>query len=324
MSSLSKAFDLLLRTGVPTVEELASTAGVGLDEAKEWYNKQIMIQLFKKPSPKVKKIRQGLKYNNPVVWSSLEMDLLFMPHDNSDGKIFRYILVVVDTSSRYRLAAALTNKTTAEVSDAVIKMPIPWDKVEVVATDQGTEFKGAFEAFLKRKYIRHFISMRHLPLVETSNRLISTRLFSLQSQTELETGEVSREWVNRLHEVVEKINNTMNVEIKMSPADAIKVEITTQPLPKFKKPDKDLSVPLGAFVRRLLLIDEVLDLATKRIKRERRRATDPYWSFEIYEVISEIISPDFGVKMYRIKPVNLVEAQSLPNYYTYWELQVLK
>ena len=46
-------------------------------------------------------------------------DILYLPHDKYEKKIYKYALNIVDVSSRYKGSYQLTNKNSKEVAQAI-------------------------------------------------------------------------------------------------------------------------------------------------------------------------------------------------------------
>ncbi len=99
------------------------------------------------------------------------------------------------------------------------------------------------------------------------------------------------------------------------------MDIVRQPKNEFTKTDKNLYYDIGTEVRRLLNKDEVQDYLTKKIKIERKRATDAIWSLNTY-VVTELYIGKNKLIMHRIKDKETDVVYK--NMYTYFQLTPIK
>ena len=110
----------------------------------------------------------------------------------------------------------------------------------------------------------------------------------------LPCGERSTEWVKRLLSVVAALNGEVTRLTGKKPSDAIKAKTLTQ------KPSSvvtgrplglnEQKVPSGVGVRYLYQPGE--------LEGGRRRATDPVWSLEVYQLGRSVTKPDEPVLYY--------------------------
>ena len=119
--------------------------------------------------------------------------------------------------------------------------------------------------------------------MERFNRTLPDRLFSYQYHKELEDPSKSnREWVSRLQNVVNTLNNEKIRLIGMKPVDAIKQTLVKQ---GFSQPVEDYEEKLldvGMEVRYLYKSGE---LEGYQYGGERRkRSTDPIWLVDVYKI----------------------------------------
>ena len=139
-----------------------------------------------------------------------QADLLIMPSDRR----FRYVLSVVDTSSRHAGAVPLKSKKPQEVLKAFKKLyrthnhlETPTDELQV---DPGGEFKGVVARYFKKRKV--FVKVgrpgRHKQqaMAENLNYVLGRTLHAKMNAQELETGEVSTEWVDDLPLVMKTYN----------------------------------------------------------------------------------------------------------------------
>ena len=156
-------------------------------------NKQLEKALNIHPDNLINKLVQIPKPNKSLTHSAYEKDavhqadLLFLPEDRG----FKYVLTVVDTASRFADAEPLKTKKSEEVVKAFKKIykRQPLNKPFMFKVDDGSEFKGAFNKFLKDEKIgisrgkpnRH----RSQALAEYINRVIGKVIMKKVNSNEL-------------------------------------------------------------------------------------------------------------------------------------------
>ena len=158
-----------------------------------------------------------------------QADILYLPHDKYEKKIYKYVLNIVDVASRYKGSYHLTTKNSKEVAQAFQwiyeNTLLMYPKTLII--DDGKEFYGEtmklmekHDVIIQRGDPRQHRSQR---IVERFNRTLADRLFSYQYHKELEDPSKSnREWVSTLQNVVSALNNEKTRLIEMKPIDAIK------------------------------------------------------------------------------------------------------
>ena len=286
--------------GVGAIERLAEAAKVSKDVAQAWLKKQAIWQIYL-PAPR--HVPRS-KFDVPVPNEVHQADLLFLPHDRlpRGRKTYKYALTVVDVASRYKEAEPLTSKSAAEVADALSRIykrsPLGWPKL--LQVDPGREFMGAVNQLLAK----HNVSIRRgrvdihrdQGIVERFNRTLAERLFGHQYAQEmrLPEGERSTEWVARLPAVIAALNSEETRLTGRKPQDAIKLKRVTQ------KPSSTVSgrtvglreqkLPSGVGVRYLYQPGE--------LEGGQRRATDPVWSLDVYQLGRSVTKPEEPVLYY--------------------------
>ena len=119
--------------------------------------------------------------------------------------------------------------------------------------------------------------------MERFNRTLADRLFSYQYHKELEDPSKSnREWVSRLQNVVNTLNNEKTRLIGVKTVDAIKQTLVEQGFSQPTKEHEEKLLDVGTKVRYLY---ESGELEGYQYKGERRkRSTDPMWSVDVYKI----------------------------------------
>ena len=147
--------------------------------------------------------------------SLIACDLLGGLQTDSEG--YTYILVVQDYFSRFRAAAALKTKTSAEVAEALDNIWFrPYQPPATLLTDQGGEFNGPeFNSLLRNNGTSHRFTTAYHPesdgMVERSNRTILQGLRAVVPQNAQST------WRKYLQSVISTLNNTPSVSTGHAP-----------------------------------------------------------------------------------------------------------
>jgi hypothetical protein len=265
--------------------------------------KQAMWQIYL-PAPKY---IPRPKFDIVIPNEAHQSDLLFLPHDRlpRGRKIFKYALTVVDVASRYKEAEPLTSKESGEVAKAFSNIykrgPLTWPKL--LQVDPGREFMGSVNTLMKSKNveIRRGVAGLHRAqgIVERFNRTLAERLFGHQYAQEIlmdaRNGKRSTEWVARLPDVVKALNNETTRLIGKKPSEAIRLK---QVVVKSSTPTREANeerLPSNVGVRYLYQPGELEG-------GERRRATDPIWSLDIYRIERAVMKPGEPIIYYLEQP----------------------
>ena len=254
-------------------------------QIQHWLDRQPGYQIYK---PKPRKVRFP-HYNQDEPNHTHQVDLLFLP---KDGK-YKYALTVIDIASRYKGAEPIMSKKADETAAAIQKIydRSPLNFPSSVMADKGREFMGAFAGLMKKHKAKISLSLnkKDVAFVERFNKTLSEKLFAHQYDQEMKTNQTNREWVDRLPDVVEAINNEETRMIGMKPVDAIKLESVEQP----EYEDVPEELPLDSLVRYLYKPGE-------EQQDNRYRATDPIWSVDAY-YIDEIRSFENQPPLYTLQ-----------------------
>ena len=284
--------------GYSAVSKLAAATGVDVAIVKEWLSKQAMWQIYLPPPKHIPQPHWNVSKPNFIH----QADLLFLPHDTIGRKTYKYALVVVDIASRYTDAEPLISKYSTEVAKALTKIysrRLRWPKTIMV--DSGTEFMGAVSQAMKGRSIKiqrgEAGNHKSQSLVERANRTIAERLFSHQYSQEMLTDGRSREWVRNLPGIVESMNNGVKRITLKKPDVAIEREKVGHVEVKYDR-------PVGLDEERLPGYVKVRYLYAPGEEEggERRRATDPIWSLEIYDLSRSQVSKNQPVLYFLASP----------------------
>ena len=274
--------------GKIAIERLAKASGSTKEEAERWLLKQPLYQIYL-PAPKyISRPNASLSlYAKPN--DIHQADILYLPHDKFNKKMYKYALNIVDVASRYKGSYQLTTKNSKEVSQAFQwiyeNTPLTYPKTLII--DKGSEFRGDTTKLMDKHdvIIQRSDPSQHRSqgIMERFNRTSADRLFSYQYHKELEDPSKSnREWVFRLQNVVSSLNNEKTRLIGMKPVDAIKQTLVEQ---GFYQPTKEYEEKLLDVSTKVRYLYEPGELEGYQYKGERRkRSTDPIWSVDVYRI----------------------------------------
>ena len=274
--------------GFSAIKRLSAAAKVSEEEAKSWLKKQAIWQIYL-PAPSYIP-RPTFDVFVFVPNEVHQADLLFLPHDRPlrSRKTYKYALTVVDVASRYKEAEPLTSKESAEVAKAfstIYKRVLRWPKL--LQVDPGREFMGAVNKLTKSKNVNirrgEKALHRSQAIVERLNQTLAEKLFGHQYAQEYLSAAASskssnarsREWVARLPDVINSLNKESTRLTGKTPLEAIKLPEVKHLSSSKSRPESLL--PRGVKVRYLYQPGELEG-------GERRRATDPIWSLDFYEI----------------------------------------
>ena len=242
-------------------------------EAPEW-KKQLAKELLR---PKRNRFDRRHIYS-PSIDDTWTADLADFGKYKRVNRGYRYILVVLDTWSRYAFARPLKRKTGAEVANAFQDiLQKSKRRCKKLFCDRGTEF---YNVYLKHVLAANgniqLYSTYNEPKASIAERFIRTLRSKIESNYILTQSTV---WYDILPQLIHEYNTTRHRTIKMTPEEASKPEnskIVYENLMSRKE-----SVPSVKFV----VGDKVRISVHKRLFEKGATAN---WSEEVYEV-SEIL-----------------------------------
>lgn len=310
---------------------------VSRDELTTYWKKQLIPQLYKKPSRFAKLSNQDILTDKPFM--VMEADIMYLPLDEFENIPFKFVLTVIDLASRFKIAVPVEsdpNPGSGVKQEHVLEsFKAIFSQIELphfLITDGGNEFRGKLDKVLRNHGVTHISRLpgHHLSYVESFNGQLAKLMFKSQSFQEHKTGKTSREWVEILSELINQMNNTVSTGINMKPVDAIKLDVVPQINTRnFTKSQLKAHIPINTDVRRLLESHELQDMVTGKIKTDaKRRITDTLWSLQIYRVIGYLEDLETSMAtnrlvMHRIAKVNAdgSTGEVYGDIYTFWRLQ---
>ena len=217
--------------GSRAIGKLHKLTGLPSKAIRSWLTKQALWQVY---IPVPKHVDQP-HFTVKVPNQQHQFDMLHMPHDKFQGNTYKYILTGVDVVSSYKVAKLLRTKKVSEVAFLVKTIyeskanPLTWP--EVFQCDNSSEFKSDVTKLLELHHVKINRVMRkykhtHTAFVESFNKLLAEKLFTVMDRKELQTGEDSETWVKHvLLGVVDELNKEKNSMIGLAPATAIKRKV---------------------------------------------------------------------------------------------------
>lgn len=227
---------------------------------------------------------------------TFQIDLVEMIPFASENKGYKYLLMVIDTFSKYAWIKKLKNKTGKEVTKAMeeILKENPNRRPANIQSDLGKEFYNShFQELMKRYHINHYSTFTKLKasIVERFNRTFLNKLwrqFSLQG---------SHKWLSHFESIVQLYNRTRHRTIKMRPIDVTKhnqYELlrTVYSLKPILKTNKSPKFQINDYVR------------ISKFKTIFEKGYTPNWTTEIFKITQ--ILPTFPIT-YRFNDLNNTE-----------------
>ncbi|KAE9529196.1 hypothetical protein AGLY_011992 [Aphis glycines] len=172
-----------------------------------------------------------------------QADLMDMQSHSKQNLGFKYILVVIDTYTKYVWVESLKNKTGKECTKGMFNI-LKQANPKLLQTDNGTEFyNNQFQQLMKKYKIRHY-STYSVIKCSIGERVIQTIKNNIYKHF---TATGTWNWYNRISKIIYNYNYTKHRSIKCTPYEArintskIKSNIQsnkTSYKPKFKINDK--------------------------------------------------------------------------------------
>ncbi|KAL3079413.1 hypothetical protein niasHS_013059 [Heterodera schachtii] len=155
----------------------------------------------------------------PGLHTEWQADLASFDRLGKQNRVYKYLLVCIDTLSRQVFVQPVKTKTSTNMIRAfgrIFKRSkyIPWK----VLTDQGKEFTArAVQQFFRTNDVEHFCMLTspqfHAGMAERANRSIKERLYRYFTERN------TYKWIDVVQDIVRAINHSPNSTIGMCPAD---------------------------------------------------------------------------------------------------------
>lgn len=224
-----------------------------------------------RPARKIFPRRQVVTRFKDDLWQA---DLIDMQSHSKKNNGFKFILVVIDTFTKYVWVEILKNKTKTEVSKAmlnILKQACP----KLLQTDKGTEFYNKeFQSIMNKYNIKHYSTYSNIKagMAERVIRTLKNKIYKHFTATG------SLNWFKSLHKLILNYNNTKHTTIQCTPREArsmtnIKLKKKYIKLQNLKK----LKFKIGDKVR------------ISKYKHNFNKGYTPNWTTEIF-TISKILN----------------------------------
>lgn len=184
-----------------------------INSPKVNYKREIVNELHKPARKNFKRRHVIIKGLNDLYQADL---VEMIPYAKENGG-FKYILVVINTFSKFVWAQPVKAKSATNVAEAMNKILKSSKAVpKNLQTDMGKEFYNkTFSALMEQFNINHYstYSSMKASIVERVNRTLKSIMwkeFSFQG---------NYKWLKLLPEVVSKYNSTIHKTINMKPID---------------------------------------------------------------------------------------------------------
>ena len=145
---------------------------------------------------------QTKRYNHEN--SAWFMDLIDMTHyPTMPNRGYKYIMTVLDAFTRKSYIIGIKNKTPENVTVGMQTILKDDFKPKIIISDQGNEFKGIFDVFLRRYNVKHITTASYTPQPDIEN--LNKQVRSLLSHLFVKYDNTI--WYNKLDVIQNNINN---------------------------------------------------------------------------------------------------------------------
>ena len=200
--------------GVKQLRDQAIKAGfkkVTFARVKAWLEQQETYSLFKRARKKFKR-NQVPMVRIDYQW---EADLADMNKYSDENDGYKYILVIIDTFSRYVWTRPLKSKSTKDTAEAFEDVFKEGRTPDILRSDAGKEFTGnALKKVLDEKNILHFVAQNETK-ASFSERQIQTLKMKLTKDI---YERQNKEWISRLQDLTRGYNNSVHSSTGTAPS----------------------------------------------------------------------------------------------------------
>ena len=129
--------------GKSAIQKLSRASGSMKEEAEKWPMKHPSYQIYLPASKYIPRPNASMSlFAKPK--DIHQADILYVPHDTYEKKVYKYALNIVDVASRYKGSYQLTTKNSKDVAQAFQwiyeNMLLTYPKTLII--DDGKEFYG--------------------------------------------------------------------------------------------------------------------------------------------------------------------------------------
>jgi len=290
------------------LQEHHPKSNISRRQVMEWLKGQELNQLTTTPRKTVKIVSSIPKY--PL--SKLQIDLIDLSRTESEG--YKYIMTTIDTFSKYVWLNKLKTKdvetTTKALKDVLKRIKSIMDKLNdedgakritqprTIQTDNGSEFKGTFNAEIEKRGIKHIYGEPYHStsqgVVERMNRTIRNKILKLKL-----LNHDNNIWASKMDEIEFSINATYSDSTKTTPIKALSMDTPTE------YENIQDQIKKQAIKNNANLNDNILEEGQQVRLRNKLKKTDKITDH-----------PTFGDEIYIIEHVNKPQDDFRPTTYT--------
>lgn len=227
--------------------------------------REIAYELHKPARLNYQRRRVKMKGLNDLYQSDL---IEMIPYHRENGG-YKYILITINTYSKYAFARPLKNKTGKEVASAMDDI---LNSVKTspknLQTDMGTEYYNMhFKAVMKKYGINHYSTYSNVKAC-IAERFIRTLKNNMYREF---SARGSYKWIDILPQLIRTYNNTVHSTIKMKP-NQVKDNSLLKTVYRYKESYVKPRFAKGDFVR------------VSKQRKTFNKGYLPSWSTEIFKV----------------------------------------
>lgn len=206
-----------------------------------------------------------------------QADLIDMQAFSKTNSNMKYILVIIDTFSKYAWAYPLKNKSKEQVCNVFNKLLGEGRVPKNLQTDQGTEFyNNKFKYIIKKYGINHYstFSTKKASIVERFIRTIKSKMYKLFSL------KGNYKWYDAtLKKIIHEYNHTYHKTIAQKPSEVNENNIKSLQ----ERYARVHSETIGKQKRRKLQVGD--NVRISKYKGTFDKGYTPNWSTEIFKIV---------------------------------------
>ena len=264
---------------------------IKLKDAIEWLKTQNVYTLHKSARNRFPTNRIYVSYENEQ-W---EVDIVDMNQLSRFNNGYKYIIVCVDSFTKYAYTAPTRTKKAIEVLAAMKKI-FNQQKPVKLRSDKGGEFDNRiFKNFCKTNGINHFTTTNKkikCAIVERLNRTLKGRIYRYFTLTG------KWRYIDVLQNITDSYNHTVHRSTGMAPAD-IKPEHRQHVFQKLYKAKNLLSIMKQSFNNYKFKVGDTVRLRYDLSSLDKRY--HPLWTDIIYKIdkiYNKLTKPQYLISFY--------------------------
>ena len=178
--------------------------------------KKFINETYSKPPKKNYATNKTDVYHIDEIWSLDILDLKNYGAENNRG--YRYVLVIIDTFSKFGWTVALKNKNALTIKDSFRNILISSKRSpNLIETDRGKEFyNNIFQDFLNKNNIKLY--SRNTSLGAVFAKRFNRTIRDILKRPVFENGDGN--WIDVLPTITKQYNNRIHSSTKLTPIQA--------------------------------------------------------------------------------------------------------